>query len=70
MGVIMDNGGGRLGIDRRKCSNQIQELERRSGKDRRSGIDRRKPQKPRVKWSKERRMSLRVLSTSKFLRNS
>jgi hypothetical protein len=42
----MDNGGRRLGIDRRKYSYTIHIPERRSGKDRRSGFDRRlKPRK-------------------------
>lgn len=70
MGLIIDNGGARLGMDRRKFSNQIQKMERRTGKDRRSGIDRRKSHKPRLRWAKERRMSFKVLSTGTFLRNS
>lgn len=43
---ITDNGGKRLGLDRREFSYDEHIPERRSGKDRRSGLDRR--QKPRV----------------------
>lgn len=41
-----DNGGRRLGIDRRQFSYAEHIPERRSGKDRRNGLDRR--QKPRT----------------------
>jgi hypothetical protein len=67
---LKDNGGGRLGADRRCDTCLIEMSERRSGKERRCGDDRRKPQKPKRKWIKERRMSLRVLSSGKFLYNS
>ncbi len=67
---LRDNGGGRLGPDRRCDSCPIEMSERRSGKERRSGDDRRKPQKPKRKWVKERRMSFRILSTGKFFYNS
>lgn len=43
---ITDNGGKRLGLDRRQFSYDKHIPECRSGKDRRSGLDRR--QKPRV----------------------
>jgi hypothetical protein len=39
--VLPDNGGRRLGIDRREFSYDVHLPERRSGKDRRSGLDRR-----------------------------
>ncbi|MDH3722475.1 MAG: hypothetical protein OER74_13350 [Desulfobacteraceae bacterium] len=41
-----DNGGRRLGIDRRQFTYTMYFPERRSGKERRSGLDRR--QKPRI----------------------
>jgi hypothetical protein len=43
---IRDNGGRRLGIDRRQFSYDVHIPERRSRKERRSGLDRR--QKPRI----------------------
>jgi hypothetical protein len=43
---IMDNGGRRLGIDRRQFSYDVHIPERRSLEKRRSGLDRR--QKPRT----------------------
>ncbi len=43
---ITDNGGKRLGLDRREFSYDEHSPERRSDKDRRSGLNRR--QKPRV----------------------
>ncbi len=70
MVFLKDNGGGRLGADRRCDSCPIEMPERRSGKERRCRDDRRKPQKPKRRWVKERRMSLKVLSTAKFLYNS
>lgn len=70
MMFLRDNGGGRLGADRRCDSCPIEMSERRSGQERRYGNDRRKPQKTKRKWIKERRMSLRVLATGKFLYNS
>ena len=70
MVFLKDNGGGRLGTDRRCSSRPIEMPERRSGKERRCEDDRRKSQKPKRKWVKERRMSLRVLSAGKFLYNS
>ena len=39
--TLIDNGGRRLGIDRRQFSYLIHIPERRSGKERRSGLDRR-----------------------------
>ncbi len=39
--MIIDNGGRRSGIDRRRFSYSLHTPERRSGLDRRSGIDRR-----------------------------
>jgi hypothetical protein len=70
MVFLTDNGGGRLNAERRCDPCPIDMSERRSGKDRRCGNDRRKHQKPKRKWFKERRMSLRVLSSGKFLYNS
>lgn len=67
---LRDNGGGRLGADRRCDSCPIEMSERRSGRERRCGDDRRKPQKPKRRWAKERRMSFRVLATGKFFYNS
>ena len=43
---IRDNGGTRLGLDRRQFSYDKHIPERRSGKDRRNGFDRRL--KPRI----------------------
>jgi hypothetical protein len=49
---IRDNGGRRLGIDRRQFSYDEHIPERRSLKDRRSGIDRRlKPRIPKGEYS-------------------
>ncbi len=39
--LMADNGGNRLGIDRRQNDNPGYEPERRSGRDRRRGFDRR-----------------------------
>ena len=39
--AMMDNGGRRLWIDRRKLNVPISFPDRRSGRDRRSGLDRR-----------------------------
>ncbi len=39
--VVIDNGGRRSGIERRRFSYAIHVPELRSGKDRRNGIDRR-----------------------------
>ena len=39
--MLPDNGGRRLGIERREFSYDQHIPERRSGKDRRSGLDRR-----------------------------
>jgi hypothetical protein len=39
--ALLDNGGRRLGLDRRQFSYFIHIPERRSGKERRSGLDRR-----------------------------
>ena len=41
--VLPDNGGRRLGIDRRQFSYDFHIPERRLGKERRNGDDRRKP---------------------------
>lgn len=70
MGFLRDNGGIRLGNERRTAPCPLEIPERRSGKDRRCVNDRRKSQKPRTRWAKERRMSFRVLSTGRFLSNS
>jgi hypothetical protein len=39
--ILPDNGGRRLGVDRRQFSYDFHIPERRSGKERRSGFDRR-----------------------------
>ena len=39
--ILPDNGGRRLGIERRQFSYDFHIPERRSGKERRSGLDRR-----------------------------
>lgn len=39
--ALLDNGGRRLGADRRQFSYDFHIPERRSGKERRSGLDRR-----------------------------
>ena len=39
--ILPDNGGRRLGVERREFSYYVHIPERRSGKDRRSGNDRR-----------------------------
>ena len=39
--TLLDNGGRRLGVDRRQFSYFMHIPERRSGKERRSGLDRR-----------------------------
>jgi hypothetical protein len=39
--TLLDNGGRRLGVDRRQFSYFIHISERKSGKERRSGLDRR-----------------------------
>jgi hypothetical protein len=39
--TLFDNGGRRLGVDRRQFSYDFHIPERRSGKERRSGFDRR-----------------------------
>ena len=44
--TLLDNGGRRIGIDRRQFSYTVHIPERRSGKERRSGFDRRL--KPRI----------------------
>ena len=53
---MADNGGTRLGADRRKFQYTVYIPERRSGSERRKGLDRRGP----VTWKKgaERRFSL------------
>jgi hypothetical protein len=43
--TLLDNGGRRLGIDRRQFSYTLHIPERRSGKERRSGLDRRLKQR-------------------------
>jgi len=45
LSMLQDNGGRRLGLDRRQFSYDFHIPERRTGKERRSGLDRRK--KPR-----------------------
>lgn len=40
---LIDNGGTRLGVDRRKFEYTAYIPERRSGRDRRKGFDRRSP---------------------------
>lgn len=39
--TLLDNGGRRLGVDRRQFSYTLHIPEHRSGKERRSGLDRR-----------------------------
>lgn len=53
--AMMDNGGRRLWVDRRKVKIVGFSPERRSGKDRRIGSDRRGSTKLRIKKEKERR---------------
>ena len=52
---INDNGGTRLGTDRRKLSMIARNPERRTGQDRRSGIDRRNGQRDRGELAVDRR---------------
>ena len=57
--ALIDNGGRRLGQDRRKYIHLGPVLEKRSGKDRRSGFDRRKIQNPAIRIiGDERRKAL------------
>ena len=51
----VDNGGRRLGVERRRFSYLVHIPERRSGKDRRSGSDRRSLKGGRLETSVERR---------------
>jgi len=45
---LSDNGGRRLGVDRRQFSYDFHIPERRTGRERRSGLDRRKqPRAPK-----------------------
>ena len=55
----IDNGGRRLGIDRREFLYAIHIPERRSGKDRRSREDRRSESSFRFSIDMERRAALR-----------
>ena len=55
----IDNGGRRLGIDRREFLYAIHIPERRSGGDRRSGEDRRSESSLRFSINVERRAALR-----------
>lgn len=59
--AMMDNGGRRLRVDRRKVIIPDYSPERRSGKDRRSGLDRRGVQKMKIKQGKERRKKFLAL---------
>ena len=53
--LASDNGGGRVGLDRRQFSYVVHVPERRSGTERRNEIDRRKGRGIRRKSDKERR---------------
>jgi hypothetical protein len=53
--AMMDNGGRRLWVDRRKVKIAGFSPERRSGKDRRIGLDRRGSAQLKIKKEKERR---------------
>ena len=53
--AMLDNGGRRLWVDRRKKSVPISIPDRRSGKDRRTGLDRRGFQEQTVTGKQERR---------------
>ncbi len=55
----LDNGGRRLGVDRRKFSFRFHIPKRRSGMDRRSGVDRRTAPFSN-RGDKERRENLKV----------
>gem|GEM_PF-2561343 len=56
--AMMDNGGRRLWVDRRKLSVPISFPDRRSGRDRRSGLDRRGRHAAGVQITLERRKKL------------
>ena len=57
---VNDNGGGRLGIERRQYRYLVHIPERRSGKQRRSGIDRRKGRGAKLEKNKERRVIFKI----------
>lgn len=50
--ILLDNGGRRSGIDRRKFSYSVHVPERRSSIDRRRGLDRRKQLREQLKYLK------------------
>ncbi|MGD2271803.1 MAG: hypothetical protein PVI06_15480 [Desulfobacterales bacterium] len=56
--AMMDNGGRRLRVDRRKVVVTGYSPERRSGKDRRTGLDRRSVKKMKIKPGRERRKKI------------
>jgi hypothetical protein len=53
--ALIDNGGRRSWVERRKNSSLSHSSEKRSGKDRRNNIDRRKVQNQRWVYGSERR---------------
>jgi hypothetical protein len=62
--AMLDNGGRRLKVDRRKKRIPISIPERRSGKDRRSGIDRRHMIAEELQIAEERRKRFLRLPSS------
>ena len=60
--IAADNGGTRLGLERRKLIIKDYASERRSGIERRGGIDRRGEQRPRDGMAVERREIYRYSS--------
>ena len=58
--AAIDNGGRRLGIDRRQLTNPPRGVERRSNNERRSGTDRRRKWTFPKDLSKERRYSFQM----------
>jgi hypothetical protein len=60
--IAADNGGTRLGLERRKLIIKDYASEQRSGIERRSGIDRREDQRPRDGMAVERREIFRYSS--------
>jgi hypothetical protein len=52
--ILLDNGGRRSGIDRRRFSYAVHIPERRSSVDRRKGLDKRGQQRIQIKHIKEK----------------
>lgn len=52
--ILLDNGGRRSRIDRRRFSYAVHIPERRSSIDRRKGLDRRNQQREQIKYIKEK----------------